>query len=263
MTVNDIGKIALSVAVTQLLADLLSRKLVFNKEGYKETVATFQRVKDKHDKTAAALDAKKLLYAQQQKDPQAAGKKSSQQISKKSLEKDEKRLKFESDELTAQAAEVARRHTSSNLYSVVAFLILYRVLATEYSGKIVALLPFEPFHLLQKIMTFRGLAGAAGVSTSTEFHFKWVKAVAAEAGGESITKPLAPLSPEVTHACQACAFAFIYFLCNMTVKVIVSTIFGAKPPPGADEGVGTLMQAPQSKKMMENFGMDPDHLKNM
>ena len=112
-------------------------------------------------------------------------------------------------------------------------------------------------------MTFRGLAGAAGVSTSTEFHFKWVKAVAAEAGGESITKPLAPLSPEVTHACQACAFAFIYFLCNMTVKVIVSTIFGVKPPPGADEGVGTLMQAPQSKKMMENFGVDPDHLKNM
>lgn len=258
MTVNDIGKIVLSVGVTQLLADLLSRKFVFQSDSYKQSVATFQRAKDKHDRTAAALAAKRLLYTEQQNNP---GKKSSQQISAKSLEKDEKKLKFESDELTALAAEVARRHTSANFSASIAFLFLYRILATEYSGKIVALLPFEPFHLLQKLMTFRGLAGAAGVESSTDFHFLWVKALGA--GGESITKPMAPLSPDVNHASQACAFAFIYFLCNMTVKVVVNMIFGVKPPPGADEGVGTLMNSPQSKKMMETFGVDPQEVQGL
>eukprot|EP00573_Skeletonema_grethae_P001909 CAMPEP_0201687632 /NCGR_PEP_ID=MMETSP0578-20130828/1605_1 /ASSEMBLY_ACC=CAM_ASM_000663 /TAXON_ID=267565 /ORGANISM="Skeletonema grethea, Strain CCMP 1804" /LENGTH=266 /DNA_ID=CAMNT_0048171799 /DNA_START=113 /DNA_END=913 /DNA_ORIENTATION=- len=258
MTVNDIGKIVLSVGVTQILADLLSRKYIFQSDSYKKTVATFQRAQDKRDKTAAALSAKRLLYQeQQQKNP--GGKKSSQQISAKSLEKDEKRLKFESTDVTAAAAEVARRHTSANFYTAVVFFILYRILANEYSGKIVALLPFEPFHLLQKMMTFRGLAGAAGFESSTEFHFLWVKTLGG-ADGDSITQPVAPLSPDINHASQACAFAFIYFLCNMSVKVVINMILGVKPPPGADDGVGTLMNSPQSKKMMESFGVDPDEV---
>ncbi|KAL7434075.1 hypothetical protein ACHAXM_003904 [Skeletonema potamos] len=259
MTVNDIGKIVISVGVTQLVVDLLSRKFVFQSDSYKKSVAAFQRAKDKHARTAAALAAKRLLYMEQQHSP---GKKSSQQISAKSLEKDEKKLNFESDELNALAAEVARRHTSANFSASIAFLFLYRILAAEYSGKIVALLPFEPFHLLQKLMTFRGLlAGAAGVASSTDFHFLWVKAVGA--GGESITKPMAPLSPDVNHASQACAFAFIYFLCSMTVKMVVNMIFGVKPPQGADEGVGTLMNSPQSKKMMETFGVDPQEMQGL
>ena len=264
MTVNDIGKIVLSVGVTQLFADLLSRKFIFQSDTYKNSVATFQRAQNKHDKTAAALAAKRLLYeGQQQINNPGNNKKSSssQQISAKSLEKDEKILKFQRDDLTATAAEVARRHTSVNVYAGVAFFILYRILATEYSGKIVALLPFEPFHLLQKMMTFRGLAGAAGVESSTEFHFLWVKALGE--GGESITKSMAPLSPDVNHASQACAFAFIYFLCNMTVKMVISMVFGVKPPPGADEGVGTLMNSPQSKKMMETFGVDPQDVQGL
>lgn len=255
MTVHDIGKIVLSVAVTQILADVLSRKYIFQSDNYIKTVATFQRAKDKRDKTAAALAAKRLLY-QEQQGKQA--KKSSQNISAKSLEKDEKRLKFESTDVTAAAAEVARRHTSANFYTAVVFFILYRILASEYSGKIVALLPFEPFHLLQKMMTFRGLAGAAGFESSTEFHFLWVKEFGAD--GESITKPVAPLSGDINHASQACAFAFIYFLCNMSVKVVINMILGTKPPPGADDGVGTLMNSPQSKKMMESFGVDPDEV---
>ena len=238
-----------SVGITQLLAELLSSKLIFQSDSYKSSVATFQRAKDKHDKTAAALTAKRLLYQTQQANP---GKKSSQQISARSLEKDEKKLKFEKDDLTTTAAEVARRHTSANFFAAIAFLFLYRILATEYSGKVVALLPFEPFPLLQRMMTFRGLAGAAGGVTSAEFHTLWAGAVGAE--GES------PLSPDVYHASQACAFAFIYFLCNMSVKVLINMIFGTKPPPGADNGMSTLMDHPQSKKMMDTFGVDPNEL---
>eukprot|EP00986_Skeletonema_menzelii_P011799 scaffold6187_cov139-Skeletonema_menzelii.AAC.17 len=251
MTVNDIGKIVLSVGVTQIIVDLLSRKFIFQSDSYKKSLATFQRAKDKHDKSSAALAAKRLLYQEQQRNP---GKKSTQQISAKSIEKDEKKLKFESDDVSATSAEVTRRHASANFSTAIVFFLLYRILAAEYSGKIVALLPFEPFHLLQKMMTFRGLTGAAGFQSATEFHFLWVKAVGA--GGESITKPMAPLSPDVNHASQACAFAFIYFLCNMSVKVVINMILGEKPP----EGVGSIMDSPQSKKMMETFGVDPDDM---
>lgn len=251
MTVNDIGKIVLSVAVTQIVADLLSRKFIFQSDSYKKSLAAFQRAKDKHDKTAAALAAKRLLYQEQQSNP---GKKSTQQISAKSIEKDEKKLKFESDDVSSTSAEVTRRHASANVAAVIVFILLYQSLAAEYSGKIVALLPFEPIHLLQKMFTFRGLAGAGGFESSTDFHFQWVKAVGA--GGESITKPIAPLSPDVNHASQACAFAFIYFLCNMSVKVVINMILGVKPP----EGVESIMDSPQSKKMMETFGVDPDDM---
>jgi hypothetical protein len=49
----------------------------------------------------------------------------------------------------------------------------------------------------------------------------------------------------------------------MTVKMVVNMIFGVKPPQGADEGVGTLMNSPQSKKMMETFGVDPQEMQGL
>ena len=38
-------------------------------------------------------------------------------------------------------------------------------------------------------------------------------------------------------------------------------MFGTKPPPGADDGIGTLMEAPRHQQVMRNFGVDPDELK--
>jgi hypothetical protein len=38
-------------------------------------------------------------------------------------------------------------------------------------------------------------------------------------------------------------------------------VFGTKPPAGADEGMGTFMDCPQSKKMMESFGLDVNDVK--
>jgi len=254
MTVNDIGKIALSVGVTQLLADLLSHKLIYQSDHYKKKAATFQRAKEKHEKTAAALASKRRMYEEQKRDQKRniLGKKTSQQISEKSLEKDEKKLKFESDDLTRLADEVVRSHKFATIYASIASLLMFQKLKTEYSGKIVALLPFQPFYLLQK-MTFWGLAEAAGVKSSTEFHFQWVKALGA--GEDSITKPTSPF-PAVPHASQACAFAFIYFLCSMTVKMMIGMIFAVKPPPGADETVATLFER-KSKNIMEKFGLAP------
>lgn len=244
MTVSDIGKIAFSVACTELISCILSRKIIFQSESYAKTANSFERAKFRRDKTAASLAAKK-----------AAREKQPQQASQKSIDKEEKKLQRENEEMSAYAAEVARRHTMASFYSSIAFLILYRILAAEYAGKVVGLLPFEPFNLLRRI-TFRGLSDR----TFVEVHSHWLQS---KGGGPEATVPggKGPITPDVASAGQACAFAFIYVLCSLSVKMMVNMAFGTKPPPGADDGVGTLMEAPQSQKMMKNFGLDAEDVK--
>ena len=264
MTVSDIAKIVVAVATTQLLADLLSRRYIFQSESYTRSVSAFERAKARRDKTAAALAAKQELQAEQQKQQRLnPGKKQTQLTSQKSNEKDAKKLQRENDELSELAAEVARRHTMSGFYSSIAFFILYRILAAEYSGKVVAVLPFEPFHLMQRL-TFRGLGAAAaglsgGVKNVREVHDLWMQSL--DGPGATIPGANAPISPNVTHASQACAFIFIYLLCTFSVKMMVNMVFGTKPPPGADDGMGTLMESPKSQKMMEKFGLDVEEVK--
>lgn len=244
MTVSDIGKIVFAVASTELTTCILSRRLIFQSESYTKLVSSFERAKVRRDKTVASLAAKK-----------EAREKQSKQTSHKSVEKEAKKLQRENEELSALAAEVARRHTMAAFYSSIAFLILYRILAAEYAGKVMALLPFEPFHLLRRI-TFRGLSDM----TATEVHSHWMQS---SEGGLEATTPggNAPLFPDVTNAAQACAFPFIYILCSLSVKMMVNMAFGTKPPPGADSGVGTMLEAPQSQKMMKNFGLDAEEVK--
>ncbi|KAL7528367.1 hypothetical protein ACHAXR_002406 [Thalassiosira sp. AJA248-18] len=251
MTVSDIGRIVFAVASTELVSCILTKKIIFQSESYERTVSAFNRAKARRDKTAASLAAKQATREEQLANP-GKNRKQPQQISQKSTEKEAKKLQRENEELSAYAAEVARRHTMANFYSSIAFLILYRILAAEYSGKIVALLPFEPFNLLQRI-TFRGLSG----KTVKDLNSLWIK------GGLEATIPgeNAPLFPDVTGVSQACGFAFVYLLCSLSVKMMVNMAFGTKPPPGADDGVGTLIEAPQSQKMMKNFGLDAEEVK--
>lgn len=229
MTISVIGNIVFSVAATEFVACILSRKFIFQSESYTRTVSTFERAKARRDRTAASLAAKEA--------------KQSQKPSQKNVDKEAKKLQREDEELSALAAEVARRHTMANFYPSIAFLILYRILAAEYAGKVVALLPFQPFNLLQRV-TFRGLSDM----TVKEVHSLW-------------TDSGSPVSPDVSSASQACAFAFIYILCSLSVKMMVNTAFGTKPPPGADDGVGTLMEAPQSQKMLKSFGLDAEEVR--
>lgn len=137
-------------------------------------------------------------------------------------------------------------------HSSIAFLILYRILAAEYAGQVVALLPFD-FPLLQRI-TFRGLSSDMSVA---EVHSRWIQST----GGPGVEN--VPLFPEVISAGQGCSFAFIYILCSLSVKMMVNMAFGTKPPPGADNGVGTLIEAPQSLELMKSFGLDTDDVKEV
>lgn len=212
---SAIGHIAFAVGAAELILCVLSRKFIFQSESYTRTISSFERAKARRDKTAASLAIKQT-----------------QPKSQKSTEKDKKKMDREDEELKSLAAEVARRHTVSGFYQSMAFLILYRILAAEYAGKVVALLPFQPFKLMQK-MTFRGL-----------------------------TLPSEYMSafPDVSNASQACNFAFIYILCSFSIKMMANMAFGTKPPAGADDGVGNMMETTQSKKVMETFGVNPNEV---
>lgn len=232
MTVSAIGNIVFAIGLTEFIACIISRKVIFQSKSYTSLIEKFERAKYRRDKTAASLAIKQLNTKSQ-----------------KSAEKEAKKLKHEQDEFGALAAEVARRHTMANFYPSLAFIILYKVLSAEYSGQIIALLPFRPFNFLQK-MTFRGLSALS----AKEVHALWV-----QSKGES--DPTTILSGDVSSTTQACAFAFIYCLCSLSIKKMVNDMFGTKPPPGADDGIGTLMEAPRHQQVMRNFGVDPDELK--
>lgn len=260
MTVSDIGKIIVTVGITQLTADLLFRRYIFQSESYQRTVSSYERAKSRRDRTAASIEAKNN---KQQVDPKNAaggkGGKQQQAPSAKSLEKDQKKLQRENEELSAIAAEVARKHTMSGFYTSIIFLFLYKILSAEYAGKVVGVLPFQPFKLLQR-MTFMSLGGASKMSVG-EVQTLWVESF----GGPDATVPGADASmpPDVQNVSQACAFSFIYMLCSLTVKMMINMAFGTKAPRGADEGMGTFMDSPQSQKMFKAFGMDPDEVKEV
>jgi len=146
-------------------------------------------------------------------------------------------------------AEVARRHTMANFYPSIAFIFLYRILASEQSGKLVAILPFQPFNFLQKV-TFRGLST---VMTAQELNILWL-----QSKGLDATKIL---SLDVSNVSQACAFAFIYILCTLSIKKIVNDIFGVRAPEGAGGGVDTMLDSPQNQKILSSFGVDANEMK--
>lgn len=253
MTASDVCRIIFAVSLTEFASCVVARKVIFRSESYVRSVGAFERAKARRDKTAASLAAKRATRAEQLSNP---GKKQKvmHQATQKSTEKESKKLQRENDEMSALAAEVAKRHTMGSFYSSIAFLILYRVLAAEYAGRVIALLPFKPFNLLQRI-TFRGLSDKA----VDEMNALWLRSGGgpeATAGGAN-----AHVLQDATSVSQACAFAFIYVLCSLSVKMMVNLAIGVKPPPGAGDGVGTLIDAPQSQKMMKNFGLDPNEVK--
>jgi hypothetical protein len=137
---------------------------------------------------------------------------------------------------------VARRRIVTELGTFVVFLILARILGMEYKGKIVGLLPFHPFRLLRRV-TMRGL------TLDETFLLP-----------ESILEAKAA---RVTSSAQVCGFLFIYILCTGSVKFLVSKLLGEKAPDGADKGLDTLLDAPQSQKLLESVGVDVQEFKEI
>jgi len=128
------------------------------------------------------------------------------------------------------SAEVAKRRVTPSFLTSLTFIILYRVLAAEYSGKVIAVLPFEPHWIIQKV-TSRGLA------------FDWDLVQENVDGTKIVTS-------------TACNFAFIYLLCTMSCKFMVSKIFAYSSP--TDAGMGSVLDAPKSQKMLKAMGVEKE-----
>lgn len=206
MTTSDLANIVVTVAITQLGCELLANYFIFGAERYQRALGALSR---------AQYKLKKL------EDP-----------GKTINEKQQKKLQKAKDEVAEAASEVSKKHTSPSFFTSVVFIILYRILATEYYGKIVAVLPFAPWSFLRRL-TSRGI--------------------------EINVEQFEP-SAGVTDPTQVCSFIAIYILATLAVKFYVSKAVGTKPPKGAEGGLMGMLESPQNQRMLKHWGMDTESL---
>jgi len=223
MTASEIARIVGTVGTVQLACNLAANYLVFRKEKYRKALSQAHRLKLKLEKERKSHET-----------PPS----SSSGGSSKQAEKAQKRLKRVENEYSDAVGYVARIHVAPNVLTSLVFIVLLRVLGTEYAGnnKVIGVLPFEPFRLLQKI-TARGVDFAS--VDAADF--------------ESST-------PKVTSVTQGCAFLFVYLLSTFSIKFYVNKLFGTAPPPGS-EGIMSFIDSPQGQRIMSNVGVDPNMLK--
>ncbi|GFH56203.1 hypothetical protein CTEN210_12679 [Chaetoceros tenuissimus] len=222
MPVSDIIYIISTVSITQAILEIGAKKFVFDKEGYKSKISALERARIRKDRTLA-LPA-----------PQNTNSKSNA----KAAEKYMKKIKQAEDDYNMAASAVAQKHMAPRILGSFVFLILYRILNTEYQGKIVALLPYEPWGII-RYFSMRGL------NFSQDFS---VESVA---------------SDQITSVNQACSFLFLYALCNMSVKFVVTQLLGKKAPPGVDRGILSFIDDPRGQKILEELGVNTAEIDEM
>lgn len=216
MTAHDILRVAMTVSAVQIICDLLARYFVYSKPTYTRAVGALERARTKYDKLA---------------------KETASKTPGKQQDKVQKRLDRAKEDLGEAKSEVAKRHSSPGIWSSMLFMLMFRVLGAEHSGKVMGVLPFVPFRLLRKV-TLRGL----------EF-------------GDDLGTSVFQESTGVDTVHQACSFVIIYLLCNLGVKFYVHKLVGEAPPPGAEGGLLAVLESPKIAKGLRQMGIDPDELK--
>jgi uncharacterized membrane protein (DUF106 family) len=209
MTTAEIINITVTVAVVQLICDLVANRVVFSTDSYQRLCGVLRRAQFKLSK-----------LEEQEKEGKLTGEK---QLTK---------LKKAKNEVAEAAADIARKHISPTFFTSIVFLVLYRIFSTEYYGKAVAVLPFVPWKFFRRI-TMRGI-------DTENLHFE---------GVGTLKDPN-----------QACSFVFIYILCTLSVKFFVNKAVAIKPPTGADGGLLSMRDDPQTQKMLKNWGLDNETL---
>lgn len=181
-----------------------------------------ERSKSKRDKIAKAnRDAFPASSEATAESITHKNKKIEKELQKKANEqanarlKAEKKLKKADEEYHEMASVVASKHSFPSMVNNVIFLVLARILGTEYQGKVVAVLPFVPYAIVRRISQ-RGL--------------------------EQDIDP------------RACSFAFIFFLCTMSVRSIVNKVFGQSLPPGV--GFTNFLETPRAQRLMAKYGLE-------
>lgn len=227
MGVSDILYIVSTVAATQAAVDILANKFVYSNENYQHRVSTLDRMRIKRDKALASPSPENN-----------ANSNNNSKSNAKAMEKYEKKIQRAEDDYAMAASNVAQKHSAPKIFNSIIFVILYRILYTEYGGKVIAILPYEPWGIIRRI-------SMRGVSFAEDHGFE-----AADAS-------------RVQSVNQACGFLFIYLLCNWSVKVAVTKLLGKKAPSGTEKGFLTMMDDPRGQKLLQQFGVDTDEINEM
>ncbi len=219
MTTSDILYIISTVAVTQAVCDLLSNKFVFSSELYHHRLSSLERARIKRDKAIASP--------------------APNSTSAKAIDKHNRKIQMAKDDFAMAASALSQKHFGPKMFSSLVFVMLYRILSFEYSGKIIAVLPYEPWGILRKL-SMRGISFEDGYVLQSV------------------------VNPERIHGVnQACGFLFIYLLCTMSVKFLVHNILGTQPPKGADQGFLNLLDDPRGQKVLKGLGVDTEEINEM
>jgi hypothetical protein len=125
------------------------------------------------------------------------------------------------EEFKDAVAQVTRKHALSAIISSFLFLFIYTILSRHYKGKIVAVLPFSPWPLVQRMVTKRGIGA--------------------------------------TEDPRACGFFCVYILCTFSIKFMVHKLLGVTPPKGC-ESITAILDTPKAQKLLKDFGLDVDEI---
>jgi hypothetical protein len=205
MTAADIVHIVWTVAWIQALGELIAYWRIYRSAAYERSLEVWQRCQ--FNRTRCLADPKAPL---------------------------KKRERVEQDHANAMA-DIAKHHVWHNLLLSMVFIILFRILGAEYGGRVIAVLPFRPMSLLQRI-TLRKLDFSHATS-------------------------LFQVTSAVGDVAQAGAFAVIYLLTTLSVKYYMQQALGTAPPPGV-ESFTAVLNTPSGQATMKQFGLDPSVLKD-
>jgi hypothetical protein len=209
MTGSEILNIVFTVGVSQLAIDLLSNYFIFKGDAYQRSIKNMERSKTKLHRAKEDLKRSK---------------------------KHQKKVEGAEAEYSSACAEVARRHMAPSMISSVYFFLLLKILGSEYQGRVMGVLPFVPYRIVNGI-TGRGL--------------DWTDVpIEALAGTTFVPK-------------QAFSFLCVYVLAGLSVKYYVTKLVATSPPPGADRGIMTVVNSPAGHHIARSFGLDPNDLKRL
>ena len=231
MTASEIVQVATTVAMVQLICDLIANWRIFHREPYQRALGALSKAKGKVTVLKQSAE-KEGVVAAATTTTTTAGKKRGGGKSDKLA----KRLQRAEEDYDEAVGNVAKKHTAPSIMTSLVFVILLRILGLEHKGKILGILPFAPFKFLRRI-TQRGLE----FNPDLEF------------------EPPAG-NTKITDMSQAASFLFIYFLCTFSIKFYTHKLVGTKAPAGADSFT-SILETPQSKKMLRSMGVDPNELK--
>ncbi len=219
MTTSDILYIISTVAVTQAVCDLLANKFVFSSEVYHDRLSSLERARIKRNKAISSP--------------------APNSTSAKAIDKHNRKIKMAEDDYAMAASALSQKHIGPNMASSLVFIMLYRILSFEYSGTVIAVLPYEPWGILRKL-SMRGISFEDGYELQSAVNVERIQGVN-----------------------QACGFLFIYLLCTMSVKFLVHNVLGTKPPKGADKGFMNLLDDPRGQKVLQGLGVDTEEINEM